>query len=110
MSTVEESTLCYDVDKDIRLGKVWSHFADLVGDTKFDELGYVISGVFDYKGYLRVATQKKLSTDVENAFRRAWATFGGQKEQVEFLDERSPRWDEMDEMEEPDGNLGRFLG
>ena len=108
MSTVEESTRCYDVDKDIRLGKVWSHFADLVGNSKFDELGYDVAGLYDYKGHLMVATRKALSPDVETSFRRAWVTVGGEPEQhVEFLDERSDRWDGMPE---PDGNLGRFLG
>ncbi len=76
-----------------RLIAVWAYVAGLVGGIhKADELSHKVARLYDYKGFLIVATRTGLNTNSEGLFRNAWSTVGEFEEHVEILDVWSERW------------------
>jgi hypothetical protein len=78
-----------------RLIKVWIYVAGLIGGVvEANELARKVARLYDYKGFLVVATREKFPARVEVMFRKAWAEIGHEfEDHVEFNDVHSDRWE-----------------
>ena len=80
-----------------RLIKVWTYVAGHKGGYPLANLlSKKIARLYDYKGLLVVATYVGLPAPVEELFRKAWVDVGREfEDQVEFLNVRSARWEQL---------------